>query len=562
MIDFTLLKGRKEAKKSIIYNVISQLISLCLSIAIIYMFSKILSQSIEHLYFNAILIIGLIILKFLSLKAANTFSYKSSEEIKILLRSKIFDKVSKLGDRYKESISTAELIQISVEGIEQLDIYFSKYVPQLFYSLLSAFILFLFVSTISFKIAIILFLGVPLIPLSIILVQKIAKKILKKYWDDYTTLGDIFLDSIKGLNVLKAYQSDEYQNKKINDDAERFRKTTMKVLIMQLNSISVMDIVAYGGTGIGIILSLISFDKGAINLEGTIAIILLSSEFFIPMRLLGSFFHIAMNGKAASEKINKFLSVLEESEEKSIEVEEIKEILINIEEFGYTSDEKVLENIKYSFKKGLTAIVGESGSGKSTIASIIQNNYTDYKGEILINGRNINSISNVKNKITILSNNSYIFKGSIKENLLMGNKNASEKELVDVLKQVSLNKFIKGNTINDIHILSGGNNLSGGEKQRLAIARVLLKKQEVLIFDEATSNVDRESEEIINKIIKEISKEKIVISITHNILNVKDNENIIVLEKGNLVECGSHEKLSKEKGIYYKLLQKQIEQTK
>ena len=494
------------------------------------------------------------------------FSNAASANARVTLRELIYKKLLKLGTGYTTVESTSAVVQVSVEGIEQLEIYFGKYLSQFFYALLVPVTLFIFMSFISFKAALIFILCVPLIPISIIAIMKIAKRILKDYWKSYSDLGGTFLENLQGLTTLKVFNIDEERHEKMNIEAEKFRKITMKVLSMQLNSITIMDLVAFGGAAAGTIVALIQFKNGQIPVGSLLIIILLSSEFFIPLRLLGSYFHIAMNGMAASDRMFGILDA--EEREKNVETNEeiklndIKVSLRNVD-FSYDGEREVLKNINMDVTPGgLVAIVGESGSGKSTIASLILNNYKVTNGEISINNVNIENISldNIYGNIALVSTNSYIFNGTILDNLLMAKKDATEEDINNALKTARLYDFVNGlkdGLLTDVG--QAGSALSGGQKQRLALARVILADRPMIIFDEATSNIDVESEESIWEAIYELSKEKTILVISHRLANVTDAKNIYVMNKGKLVENGTHEELMKNESCYYNMVNKQNE---
>ena len=494
------------------------------------------------------------------------FSNSASANARVTLRELIYKKLLKLGTGYTSVESTSAVVQVSVEGIEQLEIYFGKYLPQFFYALLVPVTLFVFMSFISFKAALVFILCVPLIPASIIAIMKIAKRILKDYWKSYSDLGGTFLENLQGLTTLKVFNIDEERHEKMNEEAEKFRKITMKVLSMQLNSITIMDLVAFGGAAAGTIVALIQFRSGEIPVGSLLIIILLSSEFFIPLRLLGSYFHIAMNGMAASDRMFGILDAKER--EKDITIKEdakFKDISIELKnvDFSYDGERQVLNNINMKITKGgLVAIVGESGSGKSTIASLILNNHKVTNGEILLNNTNIENISldNIYGNIALVSTNSYIFNGTILDNLLMAKKDATQEEIETALKTARLYDFVSGlkeGLLTDVG--QAGSALSGGQKQRLALARVILANKEMIIFDEATSNIDVESEEDIWEAIYELSKDKTILVISHRLANVVDAKEIYVMNKGILVESGTHEELMNSKKHYYDMVNKQNE---
>lgn len=558
MINKRLVRLLSDGKKYIYGNIFFQWINLIANIVAIFLISDFISDSYYGKVTDAKLIRLIIILAIAVLArvicniASNKMSYLSSKKVKQVLRHKIMEKMLTLGSSYNEKVRTSEVVQVSVEGVEQIETYFGLYLPQLFYSLLAPLTLFAVIVFMSFTPAIVLLLCVPLIPISIAAVQTFAKKLLAKYWGKYTGLGDTFLENLQGLTTLKIYQADEYKNKKMNEEAEEFRKITMNVLTMQLNSITIMDLVAYGGAALGIILTVRQFVAGNIRLEQAIAIILLSADFFIPMRQLGSFFHIAMNGMAAIDKIFKILD-LEVPEVKTLDLPKSGSIKVENLSFLYDEDKNVLNDISIEIAdRGMVSLVGASGSGKSTMASLIMKRSKNYSGKIFVGEVDFNEISekSVMENITYISHSSYIFKGSVRDNLLMAKADARDEELWDVLKKTNLADFFEADNGLDFEIAEAGGNLSGGQKQRLALARGLLHDSRFYIFDESTSNIDVESEEVILEQIKELAKHKGVLMISHRLANVVSSDKIFVLEKGQLKEEGTHEELLAMHGTY------------
>ncbi|WP_455792909.1 ABC transporter ATP-binding protein/permease [Clostridium butyricum] len=506
----------------------------------------------------------LLIIRYFSNIMYGKLSYLASASVRVNLRELIYKKLLKLGVGYNKVQSTSTIVQMTVEGVEALEIYFGRYLPQFFYSMLAPITLFVFISFISIKSAVVFIVCVPLIPLSIIAIMKIAKKILKEYWNSYANLGDTFLENLQGLTTLKVFDIDEERHRKMNEEAEGFRKITMKVLSMQLNSINIMDLIAFGGAALGTIVALIEFKNGNLSVGNLFVIILLSSEFFIPLRLLGSYFHIAMNGMAACDKIFYLLDA--EEKEKDIfddESSKLNNISVSLEnvKFSYDGERTVIDNVNMDIpNKGLVAIVGESGSGKSTIASLIMNTNSVTHGAIKLNGINIENIAldDIYNKISLVSTNSYIFNGSIMDNLLMGKYDATKSEINDALKKARLYDFVQ--SLRDglnTNVGEGGSSLSGGQKQRLALARAILGNREMIIFDEATSNIDIESEEAIWESIYELSKDKTILVISHRLANVVDADNIYVMKDGKIVENGNHDELIDIKGEYFSMVNKQ-----
>ena len=487
-------------------------------------------------------------------------SFEASKQVKARLRTMVYEKMMRLGSSYKEYFQTSEVVQITTEGVEQLEIYFGKYMPQFFYSMLAPVTLFVIVGTMSLKVAVVLLICVPLIPLSIVAVQKFAKKMLAKYWGTYTEMGDSFLECLQGLTTLKIYQADARYAKRMDEEAEKFRKVTMRVLIMQLNSISIMDLVAYGGAAVGIILSILEYQKGVIGLAQCFFIIMISAEFFLPLRLLGSFFHIAMNGNAAADKIFRLVDLEEDQGEKSAQMEgESDEIAFSNVSFSYEAKKKVLEGISFRAGHGLTALVGESGCGKSTTTLLLMGDRRADEGQIFIGDMPIDKmdLKALRRKITRIRHDSYLFAGTIRENLLMGKEDATETQMKEALREVNLLDFVEKSGGLDFVLLEKASNLSGGQKQRLSLARVLLHDTPIYIFDEATSNVDVESENDIMAVVRKLAKTKTVLLISHRLANVVSADQIYVLKDGMIVEKGQHEALCKEDGYYHRLFRQQ-----
>lgn len=566
MIKKRLIGLLKDSKKYIVQNVLWQWLGLLAQIAAILVVGQFLDTAIfGSVTSREILTTGMvcaisIIIRMVSDKKASKASFLASADVKRVLREKIYEKLVRLGASYKEQISTSEVVQLSVEGVEQLETYFGRYLPQFFYSLLAPITLFAVLSFISWKASLVLLICVPLIPLSIVAVQKFAKRLLKKYWGSYTELGDSFLENLQGLTTLKIYQSDERKAKEMDEEAEKFRRITMKVLTMQLNSISVMDLVAYGGAAIGMIVVVREYIDGSLGFAGAFAILLLAAEFFIPLRLLGSFFHIAMNGMAASDKIFRLLDM----PERELGTEELsgEELDINFENisFSYEKERPILKDVSFHIPKGqFVSLVGESGCGKSTIASLILGRNRQYQGKILLGGMDLKHIKekSLMEHITLVRHNSYLFKGTVEENLLMGNPNATQEQMIEVLKKVNLWEFLNGQEGLCTKLAEKGSNFSGGQCQRLCIARALLHNTEIYIFDEAASNIDVESEEIIMDVIRQLAETKTVLLISHRLANVKKSHCIYVLSEGKIVEKGTHRELMEQSGVYKEMYRTQ-----
>ena len=568
MIKKRLVGFLSHAKKYIIYQVAWQWVSLLCQIVMIYCAAFLLEQALfrEVTLRMAVSYGGAaalaLILRFICDRGASHASYRASVDVKRILRDKIYEKLLRLGAAYREKTATFEVVQMAAEGVEQLETYFGKYLSQLFYSLLAPVTLFAVLSFVSWKASLVLLVCVPLIPISIVAVQKFAKRLLNKYWGIYTELGDSFLENLQGLTTLKIYRSDEKKAAEMDEESQRFRRITMKVLTMQLNSTSVMDIIAYGGAAAGMIVTLSEFMAGHLSLHGALMLILLAAEFFIPLRLLGSFFHIAMNGMAASDKIFALLDLPEPAEG----TEELNDGEISISftgvHFSYEKEREILKGIDMEFPAGsFTAIVGTSGCGKSTAAAILMGRNKGYTGSVTVRGKELSDIreGSLMDHITLISHNSYLFRGTVAENLRMGKPDAAEAEMREALEKVNLWGFLQAQQGLATPVAEKGGNFSGGQCQRLAIARALLHDTPVYIFDEATSNIDAESEEMIMEAVYSLAETKTVILISHRLANVVKSDRIYMLKNGLAVETGTHEMLMKRNGEYAKLYRSQME---
>ena len=561
MINKRLIGTVSESKRYIAGNVILQWCSLAANIAMMFGITGLLaglfygSADAGSLWATAAAALIALAIRFLCAIGASRMSYLSSKAVKKTLREQIYKKLLRLGASYKEQVKTSEVVQVAVEGVDQLETYFGAYLPQFFYSMLAPLTLFVVLCFINVPSAIVLLICVPLIPVAIAAVQTWAKKLLSKYWGQYTALGDTFLENLQGLTTLKIYQADEFKNQEMNVEAEKFRKITMKVLTMQLNSITIMDLIAYGGAALGVIMAVTQYAGNHVSLAGCLLIILLAADFFIPMRQLGSFFHIAMNGMAASDKIFRLLD-LEEAAPKGTKIAEDCAIACSGLRFSYEPGREILHGIDMDFPQGsFTALVGESGCGKSTVASILMGRNKGYAGLVTVGGIELNEIneSSLLQNITYISHQSYLFKGTVRDNLLMGKPDASDEELWAVLERVNLAAFLKAEQGLDTPLLEKASNLSGGQCQRLALARALLHDSPVYIFDEATSNIDVESENDIMAEIHKLAKHKTVLLISHRLANVVQADNIYVLDGGNIAEHGSHKELLQNHGLYERL---------
>ena len=568
MIRKRLLELLSHAKKYIYYQVMWQWYALLCQILMIYSVSILLEQAVFRQVTArmaaswGVMALAAMVLRFVCDRQASFASYRASVDVKRILRDRIYEKLLRLGASYREKTATSEVVQMAAKGVEQLETYFGKYLSQLFYSLLAPVTLFAVLSFISWKASLVLLVCVPLIPVSIVAVQKVAGRLLAKYWGIYTELGDSFLENLQGLTTLKIYQADEEKAREMDEESQKFRRITMKVLTMQLNSTSVMDIIAYGGAAVGMIVTLAEFAAGNLSLHGAMMLIFLAAEFFIPLRLLGSFFHIAMNGMAASDKIFALLDLPEPEMGKETLTGEKMDMVLSDVCFAYEESRQILDGMSMEFPAGsFTSIVGASGCGKSTVAGILMGRNRGYTGSVKIEGTELSDIQekSIMDQITMVSHNSRLFKGTVEDNLRMGRPGASGQELEEVLRKVNLWGFLEGQQGLQTPVLEKGSNFSGGQCQRLALARALLHDTPVYIFDEATSNIDAESEEMIMDVIHKLAETKTIILISHRLANVTRSDRIYMLEKGKVAEAGVHTELLARKGAYEKLYRSQME---
>lgn len=564
-----LLKEFRENQKLVAGMVMAQWAAMLANAALIWTAAGALGE-IQRKEFDAeeilrlfLILVGTVLVKGILNTFCNSLSFSASSAVKRKLRERIYSKLMQLGASYRRQTRTSEIVQITTEGVDQLEIYFGKYIPQFFYSMLAPLTLFLIVGSMNLQVAVVLLLCVPLIPVSIVAVQKFAKRMLNQYWGTYTELGDSFLENLQGLTTLKIYQADGRYAKKMDEEAERFRRITMRVLIMQLNSISIMDLAAYGGAAAGIILSIIQFRADNLTLEQCFFIILISAEFFLPLRLLGSFFHIAMNGNAAADKIFRLLD-LPVTEKGKCDRLTGGDIRFERVGFGYTEEKEVLKDISFTVKENsFTALAGVSGCGKSTAASLIMGREVPSGGKVLIGGREVSDITEdcLYSTVTRIGHESYLFQGTVEENLRMGNPEASGEQLWNALSQVNLYDTVREKGGLSMWVEEKAANLSGGQRQRLALARAILHDSDIYIFDEATSNIDADSENEIMQAVRKLAETKTVILISHRLANVVAADQILMMEGGRVAESGTHKELMRQEGPYSRLysVQKELE---
>ena len=572
MIDKKLLALLGDNKKYIFYAVGLMIVGLFANLAITASICYAIQYAADYassatgaqgFILPAVIVVIAMIVRYVTSRMIGDLKDTLGRNVKKDLRQKIYDKIIKLGVRTTDNMSMAGLTQLSMEGVEQLDLYYSAYIPQFFYAMIAPIILFVVTVRINWAVALVLLACVPLIPMSIIAVSRYAKKIFAKYWGKYTSMGDSFLDSVQGLKELKIFQADAAQNIKMNETSEEFRKITMKVLVMQLASTTIMDMVAYGGAGLGIALTIHAVVNGNLSAYSALFLILVAVDFFLPLRAFGSAFHIAMNGASAG---NKILSLLAQPDPVwGSETVDSTEITVKDVTFSYDGTRDVLKHASMNFgSTGMYAIVGESGSGKSTVVNLLLGAYHPQQGSILVGNKPLETLSRESyySHISVVSYNTYIFNETIRQNFMLAKVDVTEDEIFTALKKVNLYDFIIDNGGLDKVITEDAANISGGQKQRLALAINLVANKDIYIFDEATSNIDIDSEAIIMNNIKELSKEKSVIVISHRLANIIAADTIYYIEDGEVKEHGTHNELMNMHEGYAKLYttQKKLEE--
>ena len=516
-------------------------------------------------YKGAFLAAGVAVLArfILSLINGNNAAWLGSNA-KEMLRSRIYEKTARLGVRETDDLSLASLTQVAIEGVEQLDLYYSTYIPQFFYSVSSPFILFALLMFVSKPSAIILLCCVPLIPVSIIGVSRYAKKIFAKYWGQYTKMGDAFLDHISGMKELKIFGADQLYHELMNGEAEEFRKITMKVLTMQLASTTIMDLVAYGGAGLGIGIAVLTNTSIHPIFSMTtpalvLFIVLVAVDFFLPLRALGSAFHVSMNGATAGKKILTLLDTQEPVWGTSSP--DSFDLAMEHVGFSYKDGRGMLKDITLSAHPGsLTAVVGASGSGKSTIISLLSGLRECREGTVFVGSIPIRSLSRdaYYRHMAVVSCNTYLFGDTIRNNFRMAKPDITDIEIMKYLHDVDLADFLQRNGGLNLLLKESAVNLSGGQRQRLALAVNLAADKEIYCFDEITSNIDAESEAIIVKNIYKLAKTKTVLMVSHRLKNFVDAGNIFVLDGGRIAESGTHGELLTAGGLYSQLFSEQL----
>lgn len=552
-------------KKQLVWLVLARLVNLMCAILMWLTVSEALSDYLIHGNFNTgkviAVTVGVLLGKSVLTKIIEKLTYDSSADLRLAIRKAVMEKAFRLG-KSEGQLPPATLAQLSVEGIEQLEIYYARFLPQFFYCMLASLMIFFTLGSFAWGPAFVLLLCMPLIPIVIMTVMKIAKRILSSYWGKYTDLGTKFHENLNGLSVLKAYDQDGGKQKEIAGDAERFRKVTMSLLSMQLNSITIMDIISYSGAALGIGLGLLAYQAGELSTTGMLMFILLSAEFFIPMRQLGSLFHVAMNGISACGKLFTYLEAPEQvygtqGLEVSLETVTVEDL-----NFSYKGvDSAALAQASATFKRGsFSALVGKSGSGKSTFVRVLLHQLSGYSGKIGWNALELKDLTaeTIRERSLLVDNHGYLYPESIRNNLLLASPNSTEDELWTFLEKVRLKEFVKQlpNQLEEVLTENGGN-LSGGQRQRLILARALLRRADFYVFDEITSGIDLESEGIILETLRELSEQAIVLFISHRLYNVLLADQVLVFEDGQVVESGSPEELKQSNGHFSRYFQEE-----
>ena len=563
MFDKDLIKLIGPNKKYVVYTVLFMMLGMLANIGItasicLALYYVMENRPVAMLVYPAVAAVVAILIRYVAARRTGTLKDVLGRSVKKDLRDRTYRKILKLGVKSTDDMSMAGLTQVAMEGIEQLDLYYSTYLPQFFFSMTAPLVLFGVCVWIDWRTSLVLLACVPLIPVSIVAVSKYAKKIFAKYWGKYTSMGDGFLDSVQGLKELKLFQADAARQDKMNRNAEEFRKITMKVLVMQLASTTIMDLVAFGGAGAGIALAVTGLMKGWLLPAAALFLILVAVEFFLPLRALGSAFHVAMNGASAGKKIVALLN--SEDPVWGARTAEGEGLCLQNVTFSYDGRREVLKDVTMSFMpKGMTAIVGESGCGKSTVINLLIGARRPQRGAVLLGGADIACLSRESYyaRLAAVSYNTYLFNDTVRKNFELAKRDVTDGEIYAALQKVNLADFVRENGGVDQVITEDAGNISGGQKQRLSLAVNLVADKDIYLFDEATSNIDVESEAIIMHNIKEMSKKKSVVVISHRLANVVPADKIYFMREGAVTESGSHAELIGRKGDYAKLFEAQ-----
>ena len=543
-------------KKEVYLIAILKLVAFWCSLFFIYNFVDFLFYSLgEESRSSAVLgfilktVVGLVIY-YGATTGDNYFSHKISKQVRNTLRKEIYNKVEKLSLNYTEAVNTGSLLVMNSSSIVNIEFYFNKFVPQMFATLFIVLSSFVIYGKIHILLFIAMLLLYPLIPVSIMIIIKKSKRANKKNFSDFLSLSEVFYDRLSGFTTAKIYGKEDNVAGDVDTRSAKYRKSTMELLRHQLNSINVMDAITYVSI---FILSIIAIF--AVKDQKLIVFVIVATlECFKPLRALGGLFHISMKGNVELDNIYKLLDHPEQEKDETIEVEAGKNIVLNNVSFSY-GEEKTLENINMIFKPGTkTALVGESGSGKSTIIKLILGLYSNYSGNIKYDNFNIDSIPTreMAKITTLITNDSYLVKGTVREHLSV-RKNITEEEMYNALEKVNLRDFVEEHGGLDYELAIGAANLSGGQKQRLLAAKAILKDSYLYILDEAVSNIDDYSKEIVFNAFDSIKEGKIIIVISHDLETIVNSDNIYVLKDKKIIEEGTHDELIEENSLYRKL---------
>lgn len=543
-------------KKEVYLVAILKLVAFWCSLFFIYNFVDFLFYSLgEESRSGAVLgfilktVVGLVVY-YAATTGDNYFSHKISKQVRNTLRKEIYNKVEKLSLNYTEAVNTGSLLVMNSSSIVNIEFYFNKFVPQMFATLFIVLSSFVIYGKIHILLFIAMLLLYPLIPVSIMIIIKKSKKANKKNFSDFLSLSEVFYDRLSGFTTAKIYGKEDNVASDVDTRSAKYRKSTMALLRHQLNSINVMDAITYVSI---FILSIIAIF--AVKDQKLIVFVIVATlECFKPLRALGGLFHISMKGNVELDNIYKLLDHPEQEKDETIEVEAGKNIVLNNVSFSY-GDETTLENINMLFKPGTkTALVGESGSGKSTIIKLILGLNSNYSGSIKYDNFNIDSIPTreMAKITTLITNDSYLVKGTVREHLSV-RKNITEEEMYNALEKVNLRDFVEEHGGLDYELAIGAANLSGGQKQRLLAAKAILKDSYLYILDEAVSNIDDYSKEIVLNAFDSIKEGKIIIVISHDLETITNSDNIYVLKDKKIIEEGTHDELIEENSLYRKL---------
>lgn len=543
-------------KKEVYLVAILKLVAFWCSLFFIYNFVDFLFYSLgEESRSGAVLgfilktVVGLVVY-YAATTGDNYFSHKISKQVRNTLRKEIYNKVEKLSLNYTEAVNTGSLLVMNSSSIVNIEFYFNKFVPQMFATLFIVLSSFVIYGKIHILLFIAMLLLYPLIPVSIMIIIKKSKKANKKNFSDFLSLSEVFYDRLSGFTTAKIYGKEDNVASDVDTRSAKYRKSTMALLRHQLNSINVMDAITYVSIFVlSIIAIFVVKDQKLI-----VFVIVASLECFKPLRALGGLFHISMKGNVELDNIYKLLDYPEQEKDETIEVEAGKNIVLNNVSFSY-GEETTLENINMIFKPGTkTALVGESGSGKSTIIKLILGLNSNYSGSIKYDNFNIDSIPTreMAKITTLITNDSYLVKGTVREHLSV-RKNITEEEMYNALEKVNLRDFVEEHGGLDYELAIGAANLSGGQKQRLLAAKAILKDSYLYILDEAVSNIDDYSKEIVLNAFDSIKEGKIIIVISHDLETITNSDNIYVLKDKKIIEEGTHDELIVENSLYRKL---------